>query len=421
MEKEYNDNGKFLKGLLCGVVLTLVCLALSLAVQQRRLNRQLLAMYEEADKNQTGDISEENSLLELDEETYSDKISEIEDIINQNFRGEIDAKQVEDQLYSGLVEGLDDPYSEYYSAESLRMLEESTSGSYSGIGAILSQDPQTGVIMMLNCFPDAPAAEAGMLPGDILSGINGETIGDMDLTEVVSKIKTEPGEYITLQVLRDGEEMEMQMARRDVEVPTVSVEMLDGKIGYLQILEFDDVTLEQVQDGLSELEAQGMEKLIVDLRDNPGGVLQVVSDVLDLFLPEGLTVYMEDKAGRRTEYYSDEEHQFTKPLAVLTNENSASAAEIFAGAVKDYGIGVLVGTTTFGKGVVQRIFTLSDGTGVKLTIAKYYTPKGTDIHEKGITPDVEVELDEALEKQLLIEKDEDNQLQEAIRQLADMS
>ena len=157
-----------------------------------------------------------------------------------------------------------------------------------------------------------------------------------------------------------------------------------------------------------------MEKLIIDLRNNPGGVLSTVCNMLEQILPEGLIVYTEDKDGNRTEYKSKGGNEFQKPLAVLVNGNSASASEIFAGAVKDYGIGTLVGTKTFGKGIVQRIITLNDGTAVKLTVSKYFTPKGNDIHEKGIEPDVEVELEESLKQKVTIEKAEDNQLQKAI-------
>ena len=207
------------------------------------------------------------------------------------------------------------------------------------------------------------------------------------------------------------------MTRREVEIPTVDSEMLHDQIGYIKLLEFDEVTAEQFRAALDQLEEQEMEKLIIDVRDNPGGVLQTVCDMLDELLPEGLIVYTEDKDGNKKEYTSDGEHQFTKPLAVLTNENSASASEIFAGAIQDYSLGTIVGTTTFGKGIVQRIFYLSDGTGVKLTVAKYYTPKGHDIHKKGITPDVEVELDENLKNKITISHDEDNQLQKAIKLL----
>jgi carboxyl-terminal processing protease len=238
----------------------------------------------------------------------------------------------------------------------------------------------------------------------------------MDLSEVVSMIKTEEGDTVKIQVIRDGEDdyLTFDVERADIEIPTVNAEMLDDNIGYIEITEFDTVTEEQFIQAMEQLEEDGMEKLIIDLRNNPGGVLQTVCNMLKQILPKGLIVYTEDKDGNRTEYTCDGENEFTKPLVVLVNGNSASASEIFAGAVKDYGIGTLVGTKTFGKGIVQRIINLNDGTAVKLTVAKYYTPNGNDIHKVGIEPDVEVELDEGLEQKVTIEKDEDNQLQKAI-------
>ena len=296
-------------------------------------------------------------------------------------------------------------------------MEESTSGEYSGIGATLTQNPDTKEMSVVSCFENTPAEEAGLLPGDIIVGWNGSSVEGMELSELVSKIKTDPDEHLTLEIERDGDTMEVELTRREVEIPTVESEMLHDQIGYIKLLEFDEVTAEQFRAALDQLEEQEMEKLIIDVRDNPGGVLQTVCDMLDELLPEGLIVYTEDKDGNKKEYTSDGEHQFTKPLAVLTNENSASASEIFAGAIQDYSLGTIVGTTTFGKGIVQRIFYLSDGTGVKLTVAKYYTPKGHDIHKKGITPDVEVELDENLKNKITISHDEDNQLQKAIKLL----
>ena len=236
---------------------------------------------------------------------------------------------------------------------------------------------------------------------------------------MVNEIKTGEKDAIELTVRREGEteEQTILLTRRAVDIPTVTSEMLENNIGYLEISEFDTVTLEQFQEAKASLEEQGMEKLIVDLRNNPGGNLSTVVDILKEILPEGLIVYTEDRYGERTEYSCDGEKELTIPLAVLINGESASASEIFAGAVKDYGIGTLVGTTTFGKGIVQRIVELSDGTAVKLTIAKYYTPKGNNIHEKGIEPDVEVELDKELEQLITIPKDQDNQLQKAIEVL----
>ena len=399
-----SESGSFIKGLFCGVLLVLICMAGMLFCARWKIT-----------KLQSGTISSEASeKLDLNLGQVKHKTGEIEALINAYYLDEIDGQQVEDTMYTGMVAGLDDPYSVYYSKEELESMEEATAGEYSGIGATLSQDPETKEISVVSCFTGTPAEEAGLLPGDVITGWNGSSVSDMELSELVSKIKTDPDEHLTLSIERDGEELEVELTRRAVEIPTVEYEILEDQIGYIRLLEFDEVTAQQFEDAMADLEIQGMEKLIIDVRNNPGGVLQTVCDMLDQLLPEGMIVYTEDKNGKRKEYTSDGEHQFTKPLAVLVNGNSASASEIFAGAVQDYGIGTIVGTTTFGKGIVQKIFYLSDGTGLKLTVAKYYTPKGHDIHKKGIRPDVEVELDEVLQNQSSISHEEDNQLQKAI-------
>ena len=405
--EQKNENGKFLKGLFCGVILVLICMAGCLLHLQWKMTRWA-AVSTDSEKTET---------LDMNLSQVKKKAGEIEELINAYYLDEIDGQKVEDTMYTGMVAGLEDPYSVYYSKEELESMEESISGAYSGIGATLTQDPDTGDLSVVSCFDGTPAQEAGLQPGDVITGWNGNSVEGMELSELVSKIKTDPEEQLTLEIERDGEILEVELTRREVQIPTVEYEMLDDQIGYIRLVEFDEVTADQFKEALEDLENQNMEKLIIDVRNNPGGVLQVVCDMLDQLLPEGLIVYTEDKNGNRKEYTSDEEHQFTKPLAVLANENSASASEIFAGAIQDYGIGTIVGTTTFGKGIVQRTFYLSDGTGVKLTVAKYYTPKGHDIHKKGITPDVEIELDEELKNQSSISHEEDNQLQKAIEVL----
>ena len=405
--EQKNENEKFLKGLFCGVFLVLICMAGCLLHLQWKMTRRA-AVSTDSEKTET---------LDMNLSQVKKKTGEIEELINAYYLDEIDGQKVEDTMYTGMVAGLEDPYSVYYSKEELESMEESISGAYSGIGATLTQDPDTGELSVVSCFDGTPAQEAGLQPGDVITGWNGKSVEGMELSELVSKIKTDPEEQLTLEIERDGETLEVELTRREVQIPTVEYKMLDNQIGYIRLVEFDEVTADQFKEALEDLENQNMEKLIIDVRNNPGGVLQVVCDMLDQLLPEGLIVYTEDKNGNRKEYTSDEEHQFTKPLAVLANENSASASEIFAGAIQDYGIGTIVGTTTFGKGIVQRTFYLSDGTGVKLTVAKYYTPKGHDIHKKGITPDVEIELDEELKNQSSISHEEDNQLQKAIEVL----
>ena len=409
------NNKRFLNGVLCGVFVTII-FGMILFYGNDRL-REYVSVSAETEKT-----SAENSgnILNIDKADIQKKVENIEAVINHYYLDNIDTEQVENQMYKGLVAGLGDPYASYYTAEELQKMQESTAGQYVGIGATLTQDKNTGIISIVRCFEGTPSEQAGLLPGDIIYKLNDTEVTGMDLNTVVTMIKTEEGASIRLSIARDGETdyLEFDVERQEVKIPTVTYKMLEGKTGYIAITEFDTITEEQFNTALAELEAQGMEKLIIDLRNNLGGVLQTVCNMLEQMLPEGLIVYTENKDGERTEYKCDGKHEFQKPLAVLINENSASASEIFAGAIKDYGIGTLVGTTTYGKGIVQRIVNLDDGTAVKLTIAKYYTPNGNDIHGKGIEPDVEVELNDNLKQKTEIEKEEDNQLQKAIEILS---
>ncbi len=339
------------------------------------------------------------------------KLTKIQRIVQEKFLYEEDSDAVRDGILKGYVDGLDDVYSVYYNEEETKALNESTSGEYEGVGAVLTEDATTGVVTIVEVYEDSPAEKAGLKAEDILYKVDDTEVTGMDLTKVVSYIKGEQGTDVVLTVIRgdQSEELKLTATRDKIEIHTVSYKMLEDNIGYIKVTEFDTVTSEQYKNALDDLENQGMERLIVDLRNNPGGNVSTVCDMLDQMLPEGLIVYTQDKDGNKNEATSDEENQFTKPLVVLMNGNSASASEIYAGAIQDYGIGKIVGTQSYGKGVVQQIFDLGDGTSLKITIADYYTPNGRNINGEGITPDVEVEY----------EKDEnnseaDNQLDKAI-------
>lgn len=346
------------------------------------------------------------------------KISQIKSIIDKYYLNDIDEDKMTEGMYKGLVSSLQDPYSVYYTKDEFEALMESSSGSYCGIGAYVSQDVKTGVITIVKPFEGGPAYEAGMLPGDIIYKVQDEEVTGKDLSEIVSKMKGEEGTTVDIEIIREGESepIKLTIERRTVEVPTISYEMLEDKVGYIQIAEFDEVTGPQFRSAITDLDKQGMKGLVIDLRNNPGGLLDTVCDMLDRMLPEGLIVYTEDKNGKRTEEVkSTAAESFDKPLVVMINGNSASASEVFAGAIQDYEIGTILGTTSFGKGIVQSVIPLSDGSGVKVTVSKYYTPKGRNIHEIGIEPDVVVELKDDLKTKITIDKSEDNQLQEAIK------
>ena len=400
------DKKQFLTGIAAGFVITMVL------VEAVMFGQNVLADMESESRKENGQLDLTGSGVEA-------KLEEIQALMETYYLEEIDTEQVEDYLYKGAVAGLGDIYAAYYTEEEYQSLIDSTNGSYYGIGVEISQNMSTGIITISRIFEGSPAEEAGLLPGDVIYKIAGQEVTGEDLNKVVSLIKGEEYTTVSVEVARDGQSgyLEFEVERRTIEVPTVESEMLEDNIGYIAITSFDDVTTEQFMTALDTLESQGMEALIVDLRNNGGGLVSSVCAILDRLLPEGLIVYTEDKYGNREEEFSDAENYFDKPMAVLVNGNSASASEIFAGAIKDYGIGTLVGTTTYGKGIVQKIYPLSDGTAVKLTVSKYYTPNGNNIHGTGIEPDVTVELDEDLMYEVEIPKEEDNQLQAAIEAL----
>ena len=386
-------HGTYVKGVATGVILTVLAGGGIKAVQYCRSDEIL------------SDLA------------FTQKIKYLENMIDEEYLGEISTDKLEEGVYAGLIYGLGDVYSRYYTKDEYEQESVTTEGSYVGIGVAM-QKYTAGGVQIVECYKGSTAEEAGVKVDDVITAINGEDITDTELQDVVSMIKDNEDKDVVLTVQRKGEDTrEITVKVSNVELPSVFGEMLDENTGYIQITEFKGVTVEQYEEVFADLKEQGMERLVVDLRDNPGGLLNVVCDILRDILPEGLIVYTEDKNGNRSEETCDGKNPLDMPLAVLVNGNSASASEIFAGAVKDYGLGTIVGTTTYGKGVVQSIRQLSDGSAVKLTIANYYTPKGNSINKTGIRPDVEVELSPELLNQEEITHEEDNQLQAALNSL----
>lgn len=333
-------------------------------------------------------------------ENTAEKVDYLEKIINAYYLDDIDKKKLADGVYKGLLSGLNDPYSVYYTAEEYQELQESTEGTYCGVGAIVSQSAETGVITAVKIFENAPGDKAGMKDGDVIYKVEGKEVTGEDIDKVVSKMKGEKGTNVNITVYRTSENkyIDLEITRDSVDVPTVSYKMLDKKMGiaYIQISQFDNVTYDQFMDAIQALQAKGMKAVIFDVRDNPGGVYDTVCNILDELLPEGTIVYTKDKYDKEEREMSDADC-LDIPMVVLQNENSASASEIFAGAIQDYGVGKIIGTQSFGKGIVQTILPLPDGTAVKITIAKYYTPKDKNIHGKGITPDIDIQQDQSTE------------------------
>ena len=343
------------------------------------------------------------------------KLEALDDVIDTYYyKTDVDEEAEIDGMYKGLMDSLGDPYSVYYTEEELQDLLSDTAGVYYGIGAYVSIDEDMNLPRISGVMPGTPAERAELQTDDIIYEVDKESTKGLELDEVVSKIKGPEGTTVHLTVLRGSkqEQIEVDVERSAVEVPTVTTKMVGEKenIGYLQITEFDDVTPDQFKEGMAELREKDMQGLIIDLRSNPGGSLQAVCEIAREILPKGLIVYTVDRDGNRDDYSCDGEHEIDIPVVVLVNQYSASASEILSGAIKDYGVGTLVGVTTFGKGIVQRIIDLKDGTAVKITVSDYYTPNGNNIHGIGIEPDVEVEFD----ADTYAETKTDNQLEKGI-------
>lgn len=350
----------------------------------------------------------------LDDEAV-EKLNEIYSYMYLYYYEDFAIEDIQELMYKGVMEGLDDPYSVYYTEEEFKEMMINTSGVFVGIGAGLTQDLDTMEVTVSKVYRGTPAEEAGLLNGDKILMVNDIEATSMQLDELVQKIRGEEGTKVHLQVYREstGAVLEFDVTRRSVIIPSIEGEMLSDGIGYIQITEFQEKTAEQFDAMVEELQTQGMKGLIVDVRANPGGYLNTVADILDSVLPKGLLVYTEDKYGNRQELSSDAS-ALDIPMVVLIDGNSASASEIFAGAIKDYEWGTLVGTTTYGKGIVQNIIPLSDGDAIKLTTSKYFTPKGNYIHEVGIAPDVEIEYEYSGPEDKPYDKQYDNQFLKAV-------
>ena len=429
------NKNKFWKGALVGALLTafagLIIVGMSLGIFL--IGRTAIdGPQQAAESNQA-----ENQDGSLDLNRITKKITTLQQIIDKYYLFDEDTTKVEDWIYKGMMYGLNDPYTTYYTAEEYQKLSEDTEGEYHGIGVMISQNRSTGIITVIKVFKDTPAAEAGMRPGDVLYKVGDMEVTGMDMDILVKDyIKGKDGSEVALTAFRqdEGEYVDLKMERRNVTVQTVEYQMLEDHVGYIAVSQFDVVTADQFKAAVDDLEKQGMKKLLVDLRNNPGGVLDAVVGMLDYILPDDLMiegdkdlvrtnteatllVYMADKNGKGGQEYASDGHSLDIPMAVLVNGESASASEVFTGAMKDYGRATVVGTKTFGKGIVQNLIPLDNGTAIKMTTAHYYTPSGFDLHGKGIEPDVEVELKEEFKNQITVDVKEDNQIQAALKAL----
>ncbi|MGI6114870.1 S41 family peptidase [Luoshenia tenuis] len=366
-------------------------------------------------------LSGEQVAVSADEYASIERFARLDDVyqrIMKNYYETPDGEKLINGAIKGMVEGLDDPYSRYYTPEEYMESQQDAEGLYYGIGVVVSMDKETHQLNIIKVYSDTPAQEVDLRKGDVIASVDGADLSGMELNEITALIKGEELSQVKLTILRDGQTLEKTLTRRQVTVDRVEWHMMADNIGYIQISEFRGNALEKMEAAIAEMKDKGAKGIVLDLRDNPGGMMDIVVPIADMLLPEGLIVYTEDVNGNRREEKSDAE-MLGLPLTVLINGNSASASEILAGAIQDYGAGTLIGTTTYGKGIVQSIMPYKeDGAALQITTSRYFTPNGRNIHGEGIAPDITVEMPEELLKnpQDLTEEN-DPQLQKALEVL----
>lgn len=339
------------------------------------------------------------------------KLEKVYSIIEKDYLYDYDIEKLEEGAINGMLEALDEPYTSYFNESDTESFLTETEGEYEGIGVYISFDTSKDLVIVLTPIKNSPAFNAGVLPGDYITEINGESVKGASIEEVAAVMKGKKGSTVKIKFLRytsetEYEEFEKEIQRASVDLSAFGYDVLEENIGYISFESFDEKVYDQFKKAYREMvNEKKIKGLIIDLRDNGGGLLTTATDVIDELLPEGVITYTVDKKGKKEYLYSDS--RATKlPLVVLVNENSASASEIMAAAIKDSDNGVVVGTTTFGKGLVQEFKSLRDGTYVKVTISEYFSPKGNKINEIGVEPNYIVEQDK--------ETSEDEQLQKAI-------
>lgn len=410
----------FWGGILAGVFVTgtlLTILFIILLEKETRLVEQRMSEVTSSVKV-TGTTTSSDSSKKKDGSLIDSEFTEKADLIYNSvvkrfyFEEDINTDDMKENMYKAIIDSLGDKYAEYYTAEELEEMFMSSEGVYYGIGAYVMMDEETGYPLLTKIFKDSPASRAGLMDGDIVYAVDDENLFGYKLDEAVALIKGPENTNVKLTIYRENEPdyIDVTVTRGKVESPTVESEMKEDGIGYLQITEFDDVTTEQFYKAYDNLNAQGMKAMILDLRSNGGGNLDTVLKIGERMLPKGIITYTEDKAGKREEFKCKGKSVIEIPLVVLTNGYTASASELLTGALHDYGLATVIGTNTYGKGIVQTIYPLSDGSGIKITTSRYYTPNGVCIHGEGIAPDIELEYDSELYSTEKI----DNQLEYAM-------
>ena len=401
-ERKYGSRF-YRKGLLTGIIATFSAMVLIvLSVADVCLKKGYLHIGINGDVYIQSDAVTDESGIGSEVEA---KLNAIDSVLDSFYFEEVDDEKAKDSIYKAYLSSYGDKYTVYYTADEYKKLTETTNGTFSGIGAVC-QISSEGGILLVDVYESGAGYKAGLRSGDRIIQVDGTDVTDMDLSSAVALVKGEKGTQVGLKIVRDGATSDYTVVRDEIEVQTGNYAITEDNIGYISVSQFENVTAKQFKAAIEDLKSEGAKGIIIDIRNNPGGLLTTVISMLKDILPNGLIVYTEDKDGNRKEYSDNDNEELDMPLAVLVNGNSASASEIFAGAIQDYGKGVIVGTQTFGKGIVQTVKPLTDGSAIKFTIAKYFTPKGQDIHGKGVTPDVVVEYDK--------DADEDTQISAAL-------
>lgn len=401
-ERKYGSRF-YRKGLLTGIIATFSAMVLIvLSVADVCLKKGYLHIGINGDVYIQSDAVTDESGIGSEVEA---KLNAIDSVLDSFYFEEVDDEKAKDSIYKAYLSSYGDKYTVYYTADEYKKLTETTNGTFSGIGAVC-QISSEGGILLVDVYESGAGYKAGLRSGDRIIQVDGTDVTDMDLSSAVALVKGGKGTQVGLKIVRDGATSDYTVVRDEIEVQTVNYAITEDNIGYISVSQFENVTAKQFKAAIEDLKSEGAKGIIIDIRNNPGGLLTTVISMLKDILPNGLIVYTEDKDGNRKEYGDNDNEELDMPLAVLVNGNSASASEIFAGAIQDYGKGVIVGTQTFGKGIVQTVKPLTDGSAIKFTIAKYFTPKGQDIHGKGVTPDVVVEYDK--------DADEDTQISAAL-------
>lgn len=380
-------NKEYVKGLISGLLVSVIVIIAFVAAWYIKVNR----LYYKYVKMTSSTV--EASGMKFDSKEFDTKLDKMTSYVKEMYLNKIDETKLVDGAFKGIMESLGDPYSGYYTSDEYKKILESTSGEYKGIGVSVTVN-EAGEVVISKVFEDTPAKKAGLQENDIIAKVDGTDVTGKDLEEVVSLIKKNGNAEVTIQVRRNTETLDIKLKCEKIKSNTVASKMMENDTGYIMLTEFDGVSTNQFAEALNSLESQGMKKLIIDVRDNPGGRLDVVCDILDLFVDKDkLLVYTKDKYGEGEKQISKYKASIKDiPICILVNGNSASAAELFTGVMKDYKLATIVGTKTFGKGIVQQIVSLGDGSAIKITVSKYYLPKNENIHGKGITPDKVVEL-----------------------------